>query len=274
MWMLSVTERMRLASVKALRGVFTGVGQLLLAADRLKTEAETELERADSNGVQDPLGSRENGRKSDTASQRVLHRLDLGARDAGGTDGATQKAAHQGRPEASGKTTASQGAASAVSVAPQRPPWRSLDTTGNVRLLTSEELAEAAKATPAKPGPGGPATSIPVKASPATARPAAATPAPPTPAPPTPAPPTPIPGYGDLSLASLRARLRSLSVYQLTQLVDYEKSHANRAEVVTLFERRIIKLGTGEHGRDAPDPNAAQHPKTRPAQDTVTPTTS
>jgi hypothetical protein len=52
----------------------------------------------------------------------------------------------------------------------------------------------------------------------------------------------PVANYDELTLASLRARLRNLSVAQLTQLVEYEKSHAARADVITMFERRIVKI--------------------------------
>lgn len=222
MWMLSVTERMRLASVRALRGAFGGVGQLLMAADRLRTEAESDLERADSNRAQRPRGGWANGGRHDIASQPERRRADQGVR--GDRHGRTGGAAVPQRPPevsrkpaASRKPTARHGAAGA---APKRPPWRPpFDATGNVRLLTSEELAEAAK--PAQPS---------------------AEPAQPS--------PPPIPGYSDLSLASLRARLRYLSADQLRELVDFEKSHANRAEVLTLFERRIAKLGTIESGPD------------------------
>jgi len=55
----------------------------------------------------------------------------------------------------------------------------------------------------------------------------------------------PVANYDDLTIASLRARLRNLSADQLAQLVDYEKSHANRADVVQMFERRIAKLAEG-----------------------------
>jgi hypothetical protein len=55
----------------------------------------------------------------------------------------------------------------------------------------------------------------------------------------------PLPNYDDLTVASLRARLRNLSADQLGQLLDYEKSHANRADVVQMFERRIAKLAEG-----------------------------
>jgi hypothetical protein len=55
----------------------------------------------------------------------------------------------------------------------------------------------------------------------------------------------PLANYDALSVASLRARLRNLSVDQLGQLIDYEKAHADRAEVITMFERRITKLNLG-----------------------------
>ena len=52
----------------------------------------------------------------------------------------------------------------------------------------------------------------------------------------------PIAGYDELSLPSLRARLRNLDVEQLQVIVDHERTHANRADIVTMFERRIAKL--------------------------------
>jgi len=51
-----------------------------------------------------------------------------------------------------------------------------------------------------------------------------------------------VPGYDDLSLPSLRARLRSLDAAQLRLLVEYEKANAGRPDVVMMFERRIAKL--------------------------------
>ena len=52
-------------------------------------------------------------------------------------------------------------------------------------------------------------------------------------------------GYDQLSVASLRARLRVLDVAQVQTLLDYEKAHQGRADVVTMFERRIAKLEQG-----------------------------
>jgi hypothetical protein len=55
----------------------------------------------------------------------------------------------------------------------------------------------------------------------------------------------PLANYDESTVASLRARLRNLSVEQLTQLLEYEKGHAARADVITMFERRIAKVETG-----------------------------
>ena len=88
-----------------------------------------------------------------------------------------------------------------------------------MRLLTSAEATA-----------GGPATKATVaEAAPVT--PAAKT-----------APGAPLPNYDELSIASLRARLRNLDVAQLRQLVEYERAHAGRADVITMFERRMAKL--------------------------------
>jgi hypothetical protein len=55
----------------------------------------------------------------------------------------------------------------------------------------------------------------------------------------------PLPNYDELTIASLRARLRNLTAEQLTVLIEYEKAHANREDVITMFERRITKLALG-----------------------------
>jgi hypothetical protein len=52
----------------------------------------------------------------------------------------------------------------------------------------------------------------------------------------------PLPNYDSLTVASLRARLRNLSVDQVKELAEYEKAHAARAEVIAMFERRVAKL--------------------------------
>jgi hypothetical protein len=56
----------------------------------------------------------------------------------------------------------------------------------------------------------------------------------------------PLASYDDLSLASIRARLRGLDVSQLRILADYESKNAERPEVLGMFERRISKLEAGQ----------------------------
>ncbi len=55
----------------------------------------------------------------------------------------------------------------------------------------------------------------------------------------------PLPNYDSLSLASIRARLRGLDVGQLKVLLDHEAANAERPEVLRMFERRIEKLEAG-----------------------------
>ena len=126
--------------------------------------------------------------------------------------------------------------------------WRSLDETGNVRLLSAEEMAEinaeraAAAATQAAAvQPAAVLTSTPpatvAPAAPAQADAPAAAPQALSPGSP------PVPGYDELTIASLRARLRNLDAAQLRVLVDYEQANAARPEILTMFERRIARLG-------------------------------
>jgi hypothetical protein len=56
----------------------------------------------------------------------------------------------------------------------------------------------------------------------------------------------PLANYDTLTVASLRARLRTLNVEQLRVLIDYEKAHQGREEVTGMFERRIAKIVAGE----------------------------
>ncbi|MGI8870431.1 MAG: hypothetical protein ACR2F6_16675 [Mycobacteriales bacterium] len=49
----------------------------------------------------------------------------------------------------------------------------------------------------------------------------------------------PVAGYDAMSLASLRARLRSLPTSTLTRLLAYEKTHAARPAFVTMLQNRI-----------------------------------
>ena len=96
--------------------------------------------------------------------------------------------------------------------------------------------------TVAEPDTIAPETVAPQTIAPETIAPESATPKPVAPEGGTEAP---LPNYDDLTIASVRARLRNLSREQLDQLVDYEKAHANRADFIAMFERRIAKVESG-----------------------------
>lgn len=97
---------------------------------------------------------------------------------------------------------------------------RDFSKTGNVRVLSKEddatEPAAVAEATPAETSAEAPAAEA--------------------------AGPAALPNYDELSVASLRARLRNLTAAQVGELAAYEREHAARPEVITMFERRIAKL--------------------------------
>ena len=63
----------------------------------------------------------------------------------------------------------------------------------------------------------------------------------------------PLPNYSEMTFASLRARMRGLDADQLRVLVSYERAHEDRANVITMLERRIAKL-EGAEGADAATP--------------------
>ena len=268
---------------EALRAIFAGIGKILMAADRPEqAAAQAQPGGPDGQGSRDP-------RSAGRAERRPRHGSRRPPRPA---------------PQAS----------------PASSRWRSLDQTGNVRLLTPEEVAdkvarmsaaEAAGAvavpdaaitdaadladgaqadeaawpseTPAdtpEPDPlGWPAAAVAYEADlgdaavspvgwqapadpaathtadqPDTAEAAPAGAAPPQADDATAATPRaasltaaelPLPGYDDLSLASIKARLRGLDVPQLRLLIDYENANAERPELLGMYARRIEKLESG-----------------------------
>jgi hypothetical protein len=229
MGMQQISDRMRTGPTQVLRAVFAGIGRILLTADRPE------------------------------------------ARPAAASRGAGASAERR-----SGRSQASEAAAR----------WRDLDKTGNVRLLSAEDMAlefGAERAAPAAPATAAAATPAATATRAATATPTAAT----APTAPTAAGPTagrsghgsgaaftdagsangtpvggghdggaaqagglaaelPLADYEQLSLPSIRARLRGLDVDQLRVLAQYERTHAERPEVLGMFERRIEKLAA--HG--------------------------
>jgi hypothetical protein len=262
-----VNDRLKEIPAQALRTVFATIGQVLMAADRLRARAAEQL----------------SGSGGATATPP--------AQQAPAEAPQVKPAAPRPAPAQDAETTR----------------WRSLDKTGNVRLLDGDEeqdeedlavpatpagytptepvpavnaqagpvspgpaLDETVATSPAVPDPAGLAPTVPEPSdvaqvpdpaglAPAVPEPADVAPVPDpatlTPAVPVPAavaePPAPagealpVPNYDQLSVASLRARLRVLDATQVQVLLDYEKAHEGRPAVITMFERRLTKLSEG-----------------------------
>jgi hypothetical protein len=54
--------------------------------------------------------------------------------------------------------------------------------------------------------------------------------------------PTGVPNYAELSLPQLRARLRRFTLAELEELLEFERSHANRPSFVGMLTRRIATV--------------------------------
>ena len=216
-----VTERMKEAPAHALRAVFAGIGQVLLVADRIRSRV------ADGDGVPPaaaPAGA-----------------------PAAATHAPPETAAAQPASAAAGSSTTRTAPARSAT---QAAPARSATQAAPARSATQAAPARSAtKAAPARSGTkaapaaaAGPVTQAAAADAPAAAHAAATGPGEAAPT----AGDLPVPHYDELSIASLRARMRALDPAQLRVLVDYENGHAARASVVAMFERRIAKIEAGE----------------------------
>jgi hypothetical protein len=183
--------------------VFAGIGRILLSADRQLPGSEPVAAGSAGSGEQ------------------------LGQAAAGSAGSGEQLAHAAAKREQPGQ-------------APLAPPgsrWRSLDKTGNVRLLSDENTDDDYDILPEQRRSSAARKSAPARL---TNRSASI---------PRPAPAKqtlPLANYDDLSLASIRARLRGLDVSQLRILAEYESKNAERPEVLGMFERRIEKLEAAE----------------------------
>lgn len=170
-----VSDRVKEAPAQALRGVFAGIGQLLLFTDKLRNKAPAASRKPEISAPQ-PAGA---------VPDRAAPVPDR-----------TAVAGRAGEPEPE------------PAAEPPAPAAAEPGDYVNVRLLPSDGAAAADK---------GEAASVTAAG-------------------------LPVPNYDQLSVASLRARLRNLDVAQLRQLTRYEQGHAGRPEIVAMYERRIAKL--------------------------------
>ncbi len=241
-----VSERVKEAPAQALRAVFSGIGQVLLVADRIKSRA-TEPPRSPApprprprpQSPAAPAKDQTRWRSLDeTGNVRLLSEED--------------KAKDKARDKSTDKAEAKAKTAAAPPTAPAEPEPPAADESEAVVAEAAAVVAEppAAMAEPpaaaeAAAEPAGPRGRIrrvrarrrgraPHPPESAASEPAAAAAA------------LPVPNYDELTVASLRARLRNLDAAQLRVMADYERANADREAVVTMFERRIAKLESGE----------------------------
>jgi hypothetical protein len=246
-----VSDRIKEVPAQALRGVFAGIGQVLLITDRLrnKTPANQQVPQA-----------RRPERSETAAAASAAASADTAAEASADTAAQAPKAAPTSKAERAAPAEA-----------------RDFDKTGNVRLLGGtragasdvakithvEASAEAAEAAVTDEAAGSAEATAPEAG-------AAAPEADVEPAEADVEADAPLPNYDELSIASLRARLRNLDVAQVRQLAEYERAHAARAEVIAMFERRIAKLEaeTSADARAEAEVEAEVEARTEVAADT------
>jgi len=258
------TGETRLSPVRALRSVFSGVGQLLQAADRFREEEAERLQaEAQATAAPPPDGG---PLEEEPESPKLLKITGNSEQPRTGSKAAkASKSANAAKPAKVSANGTKRADKKSGRPAPQESRFRSLDSTGNVRILTDQDKADLAEDEMDRSQLIRPTIRLTEIASPTGYQlpsyqtPSYTTPSYTTPAYPRYEPPDyfssspqsapaalPIEDYDGLSIASLRARLRTLDPAQLRELVDYETSHADRADVVTMFENRITKLESAE----------------------------
>jgi hypothetical protein len=205
-----IADRMRARPTQALRAVFSGIGRILMSADRPPTTPPSSAASTAASMAGRTAGATGQARRSldETGNVRLLSRDDL-------DDGSPGDRARANEPEGP------------VPPSPAGPPLTAPD-------LTAPDLAEPVAATAELEEPDPAALALPPALEPAQAdeddEDSAG---------------LPLAGYDRLSLPSIRARLRSLDAGQLRVLVAYEVTHAERPDVLGMLERRIEKLETG-----------------------------
>jgi len=223
-----VNDRIKEAPAVMLRAVFAGVGQLLLAADKVRARA------AGTGWPPDRTAT-----KGQPRAQSRWHTLD----DArGGTVPLARDRANSYNHSARRRPADPDSATPAPA---DTEAGIAAATVGTGAATAPAPAGTEAAAAPAPPRADAAAVSAPAGA--AEVRPAPAAPAADEPA--APAAPAgdipPLPGYDDLSLPSLRARMRVLDAATLRAMLAYEKAHAHRDDVISMFERRLMKIDAG-----------------------------
>jgi hypothetical protein len=220
------------APAKGLRAMFAGIGQLLSMTDKLRGKSaaspdpETVVPATAPSQAAATQATATEAAAPQTAAPETAAPETVVAETVIPAVKAAAKPRTAAKPRAAAKPAAAKPAPAAAAAAETTAPG------GHVRLVQPDEASAAPAASDPPPAPAAPAPApAPVAAADA--------------APPAPTAELPLANYDELTVPSLRARLRNLSADQLGQLIAYEKSHADRADVITMFERRVAKLAEG-----------------------------
>ncbi|HET7244289.1 MAG TPA: hypothetical protein VFJ07_05580 [Streptosporangiaceae bacterium] len=229
-----VNDRIKEAPVVVLRAVFAGIGQILLTADKVRTRAAEQVWTPDrvpaglpaDRRTPEPPGNGTTRTEPAVTGYAAVREAPMGqAQVAAATPPAT-------------KTPPTAKAPPGTKATPATKASRPVKASSTAKSTSTAKAPPAAKATRA--ARTAPETKTPqiTKAAKSVPAPRAAKAEPAAEAP-------PLPGYDDLSLASLRARLRVLDAPAIQMMLAYEKAHARREPVITMLERRLAKISAG-----------------------------
>jgi hypothetical protein len=231
------------APAKGLRAMFAGIGQLLSMTDKLrgKSAASPDPETVVPAAAPPKPAATQTLTPETAAPETATPETVTPATAVAATAAPEAVVAETAAPETAAPETAAPETAVAETVIPEVKAAAKPRTAAKPRAAAKPAAAApAAQETASTPGghvrliqpdeaPDAPAAPAPAPAAPAAA----------------PTAELPLANYDELTIPSLRARLRNLSADQLGQLIAYEKCHAGRAEVITMFERRVAKLAEG-----------------------------
>jgi hypothetical protein len=200
-----VTDRIKEAPAVVLRAIFAGIGQVLMAADKIRAQVQEQFAQPAARPTEPkPPQAPRRPVAEETGNVTLLREREqpTGKQEERAAAAAPPPATPAVRPALAAQppTTAAQPPTAAA-----QPPAAA---TGPAPAAPKPALAAQPPSTPAKAGVDGP----------------------------------PVAGYDDLSIASVRARLRVLDAPAVHALLDYEKAHAGRGDFITMFERRLAKI--------------------------------
>jgi hypothetical protein len=261
MGMQQISGRMRAAPTQALRAFFAGIGRILLTADRPEARTPAAGESGSADGTQ---GTSSAGRWRDldkTGNVRLLSAeemaIEFGTHQAAGSTADTTASAAEvmnaampaadapdaatpaaDAPDAAMPAADARDAATPAADAPDAATPAADARDAAMPAADARDAAMPAADAPDAAGVDSGAVDITAGAPDASADAGAHDAS-------APASELPLTGYDQLSLPSIRARLRNLDAGQLRILAEYERAHAERADVLGMFERRIEKIEAG-----------------------------